>query len=76
MDELIKILDKNLTYLNHEILEDTIYIKVTSSRESFVCPSCKKESTKIHSHYTKTFQDLPIQDKKVIIILDNRKFFL
>ena len=25
MDELIKILDKNLTYLNHEILEDTIY---------------------------------------------------
>ena len=55
MDELIKILDKNLTYLNHEILEDTIYIKVTSSRESFVCPSCKKESTKIHSHYIKTF---------------------
>ena len=25
MDELIKILDKNLTYLNHEILEDIIY---------------------------------------------------
>ena len=28
MDELIKILDKNLTYLNHEILEDTIYITI------------------------------------------------
>lgn len=28
MDELIKILDKNLNYLNHEILEDTIYICV------------------------------------------------
>jgi hypothetical protein len=27
MDELIKILDKNLTYLSHEILGDTIYIK-------------------------------------------------
>ena len=25
MNELIKVLDKNLTYLNHEILEDTIY---------------------------------------------------
>ena len=75
MDELIKILDKNLAYLNHEILEDTIYIKVASNRESFVCPACKKESTKTHSHYTRTFQELPIQDKKVIIILDNRKFF-
>lgn len=75
MDELIKILDKNLTYLSHEILGDTIYIKVVSNRETFICPHCKRESQKIHSHYIKTFQDLPIQDKKVVIILDNRKFF-
>lgn len=75
MDDLIKLLDKNLDYVSHEIVEDTIHIKVTSNRETFICPHCNTESKRIHSHYIKTFQDLPMQDKKVIIILDNRKFF-
>lgn len=52
-----------------------MYIKVASNRKTFTCPHCNTESKRIHSHYIKTFQDLPIQDKKVIIILDNRKFF-
>ena len=51
------------------------YIKVASNRKTFTCPHCNTESKRIHSHYIKTFQDLPIQDKKVIIVLDNRKFF-
>ncbi len=52
-----------------------MYIKVTSSRKIFIYLHCKTESKRIHSNYIKTFQNLPIQDKKVIIILDNRKFF-
>ena len=76
MDDLIKLLDKNLDYVSHEIVEDTMYIKVASNRKTFTCPHCNTESKRIHSHYIKTFQDLPIQDKKVIIILDNRKFFV
>lgn len=75
MDDLIKLLDKNLDYVSHEIVEDTMYIKVASNRKIFTCPHCNTECKRIHSHYIKTFQDLPIQDKKVIIILDNRKFF-
>ena len=67
MDELIKSLYKNITYLNYKILKDTIYIKVASNRESFVCPSCKKESTKIHSRYTKTIQDLRYKIKKLLL---------
>lgn len=75
MNDLIKLLDKNLDYISHEIVEGTMHIKVTSNRKTFICPHCNTESKRIHSHYIKTFQDLPIQDKKVIIILDNRKFF-
>lgn len=75
MDYLIKLLDKNLDYISHEIIEDTIYINVKSNRNFFVCPHCNTESEKIHSYYLKTFQDLPIQNKKVIIVLKNRKFF-
>jgi len=73
MDELIKLLDKNLDYISHEIIGDTIYIHVVSNRNGVKCPFCETPSTKVHSHCKRTFQDLPIQGKKVEIILSNRK---
>lgn len=75
MDEFIKMLDINLDYINHEIIEDTCYITVVSNREEVKCPFCGQSSTKAHSSYERTFQDLPIQGKKVIIKLINRKMF-
>lgn len=74
MNNIIKFLDNNLEYLTHEIIEDTIYITVVSNRTSVKCPYCSKESKKLHSYYTRSFQDLPIQDKKVIIVIKNKKF--
>jgi transposase len=75
MDEFIKLLDRNLEYVSHEIIDDTIYIKVISIREEVVCPFCGQPSSKIHSYYDRSFQDLPIQNKKVMVILSNRKMF-
>lgn len=75
MDEFIKLLDKNLEYVDHYILDDTISIKVTSIRKSTLCPYCGTPSEKVHSCYERSFQDLPIQGKKVTIILNNRKMF-
>jgi len=75
MDEFIKLLDINLDYVEHEINDNTIYIKVISNRESVSCKYCNTQSTKVHSHYNRSFQDLPIQGKKVKIILKNRKMF-
>ena len=75
MDEFIKLLDKNLNYVNHEIVGDTIFIHVVSNREKVICPYCGKPSVKTHSHYERNFQDLPMQGKKVQIILHNRKMF-
>jgi transposase len=75
MDELIKLLDKNLDYVSHEIIDGCCYIKVVSNRERAMCPFCGTVSTKTHSTYERTFQDLPIQGNKVIIILNNRKMF-
>ncbi|MBU3190449.1 transposase family protein [Clostridium bowmanii] len=73
MDEIIKLLDKNLDYESHTIIDDTIFINTISNREEVICPYCGKPSSKVHSHYKKTFQDLPIQGKKVTVILNNRK---
>lgn len=75
MDELIKLLDENLEYVKHELINDTINIYVISNRKDVVCPFCGQISTKVHSRYMRSFQDLPIQGKKVNIILNNRKMF-
>jgi len=75
MDEIIKLLNENLDYLSHEIKDDCYYIKVASNRKETRCPFCGAVSEKTHSTYERTFQDLPIQGKKVIIVLDNRKIF-
>lgn len=73
MDEFIKILDKNLEYISHEITDDTIKIWVESTRNEVICPYCHTGSTKVHSHYERSFQDLPIQGMKVIVSINNRK---
>jgi transposase len=73
MDEFIKLLDENLDYVSHEIKEDTCYITIKSNRLEVKCPFCGETSSKAHSIYVKTFQDLPIQGKKVKLIIANRK---
>lgn len=75
MDELIILLDENLICTGTDISPDFIYFFVTSTRKECVCPSCQSVSSRVHSHYNRNFQDLPIQDKKVVITLSNRKMF-
>ncbi|QNK89849.1 transposase [Sporosarcina sp. resist] len=48
---------------------------MTSTRKECACPFCQSVSSRVHSHYNRSFQDLPIQDKKVVITLSNRKMF-
>lgn len=75
MDEFIKLLDKNLELVSYEIIDDTMYINAISNRNEVICPFCGEISKKVHSRYLKSFQDLSIQDKKMTIILNNRKMF-
>ncbi len=75
MDEFIKLLDSNLEYLSHEIRNDTMYVEIKSNKTEFKCPHCGTASSKVHSKYKRTFQDLPIQGKKVTININNRKIF-
>ena len=75
MKDIIEALDENLVYKDHQIIDDYIVIIVESSREELQCPYCGEESDRIHSTYERSFQDLPIQGKKVYINVTNRKFF-
>lgn len=75
MDELLRLLDPFLELENTIFKGDIIYLHAKSSRSDVLCPYCKSTSNKPHSHYQRSFQDLPIQGKKVIIVLENRKMF-
>ena len=75
MDEFIKLLDNELKYLTHQIIDDTVYIHIASTRGEVKCPFCGHMSSQTHSTYEKSFHDLPIQGKKVKIIINNRKMF-
>ncbi|MBC3798612.1 transposase family protein [Acetobacterium tundrae] len=67
MDDLIKLLNENLEYEKHEIIEDILYIYVHSLRTTVKCPFCGSSTSRCHSRYLKNFQDLPIQGKKTIM---------
>ena len=75
MDEFIKLLDENLNYVSYIIQDDICYIGVSSNRKEVKCPYCGHNAIKVHSTYERTFQDLPILGKKVIIKFWNRKMF-
>lgn len=73
MDELLKMLDEKLKYIEHKINGDQICIFAESTQNELACPYCGWISDKVHSRYQRSFQDLPIQGKKVMVMLTNRK---
>ena len=75
MESIIKMLDTSLEYISHELIDNTLYINVVSNKKDIKCPNCGIITNKVHSRYPKSFQDLPIQGKKVIILLKNRNMF-
>ena len=40
-----------------------------------MCPYCGEKSNKVHSTYEREIQDLPMQNKKVILLVKTRKMF-
>ena len=71
METLIKMLDSNLRLNSYEIIDKIIYLHVESTKQGLQCPLCGAISMRVQSHYERSFQDLPIQGKKVVVIIDN-----
>ncbi|BAH06649.1 transposase family protein [Clostridium kluyveri] len=75
MEKLFKSLDTELEILDYKIKSDKIIITLVSNRKNVVCPYCNQASQKVHSFYQREVKDLPIMDKKVILLLNTRKMF-
>lgn len=57
MNNLIKLLDKNLEYIEHEIIEDTIYISVKSIKE-YICVSLNMSSIAASKYLSKNLANV------------------
>lgn len=75
MKELIKLLDEKLECTSYKIEDKRILIEAHYDTSDSICPFCGAVSTKVHSRYIREIQDLPIQNKQVIILLTTRKLF-
>lgn len=75
MEEIVRMLSEDLEYITHEIQKDKIVIWVKSRNQGTKCPYCGKMSERVHSHYMRKLQDLPIQGKKVKLLIKRRKLF-
>jgi transposase len=75
MDEFIKLLDPNYELNDYRIKENVIVFKIYSTKEELECPYCGSRAKHIHSKYQREIQDLPIQDRQAILLVDTRKMF-
>ena len=72
---IIKSLDSTLECVEVEINETQIIMEIESTRDVLECPYCGAASGKIHSKYQRRIQDLPVQGKQVMLVLNTRKIF-
>ena len=75
MEEMVTLLSEELQYIGHEVNDAGVELYVESASEQALCPYCGTDSNKVHSTYIRKLQDLPMQGKKVVIYLTNRKYF-
>ena len=74
MDEFIKLL-KDYELVKYRIKDKAVIFNIQSSKKELACPFCGSKSIWVHSTYQREIQDLPIQDKQVILLVDTRKMF-
>ena len=75
MDKFIKLLDENLEYVSHEIIDNTIYINIASNCNECESYYCENYLNKVHSKHKTLSHYLPVRNKKVELILTNKKYF-
>lgn len=75
MQEFIDALAENYQLDDHKIKEQSVILKISSTLEEMACPYCDAVSRRVHSIYEREIQDLPMQNKSVILLVKTRKMF-
>lgn len=75
MDEFIKSLNRDYELVQYHIKDNAVIFYIQSSKKELECPFCGSKTKGVHSVYQREIQDLPIQDKQVILLVNTRKMF-
>ena len=75
LNELINELDPKLIVMKKEIIDGIMYIYCDKQKQKTKCKYCGQESESVHSTYKRTISDLPIQNYKVKLIINVKKYF-
>jgi len=67
--------DPDLEILSVYPSNDSLLITLKCNQTSSACPVCLTNSSRIHSHYSRKVQDLPIGEKSVELIILSRRWF-
>lgn len=73
--KLIKKLDDKLVLDNIEVIDNTMQITCHNEIYDSPCPYCGQLSNCVHSTYTRTIKDLPIQEYSVKLKILCHKYF-
>ena len=73
MKGFITALDPNYQLDKYHIKNNVAVFYISSKMSEVKCPYCGTLSSKVHSSYEREIQDLPMQGKKVILLVDTRK---
>ena len=75
MNEFIHELGEDYILDDYKIKKDVVVFHISSKCEELVCPYCGEKSNKVHSTYEREIQDLPMQNKKVILLVKQERCF-
>ncbi len=78
MEELIKRLMQSCLPLKLQelvVTAEDVTLMLVSSQSAACCPLCTEPSTRVHSHYRRTLQDLPWGPLRVHLHVQVRRFF-
>ena len=74
MEEFIRELAKDFCLDNYIFKDGEVIFQISSEKLEMRCPYCGEQSRKVHSVYEREIQDLPLQNKKTILLVKTRKF--
>lgn len=75
VEALIKSLDFNLHCEHWKLTDKQVVFEIHSLNKINTCPFCKEESKQVHSIYQREIQDLPLQGRQVILLLNSKRLF-
>src|SRR4051812_5209416 len=58
-----------------EIAPQTLIVSLAMETSEAACPLCQQVSSRVHSYYTRTLQDLPSAGKTLRLLVLVRRFF-